>query len=488
VESLEFHREARDQAVAGVRRGQVIFGLLGLAIAGMLGLRYLQGKPVLSPRSTELLAFVTGQSGGGPPLPAAPPPESPAAQAGGAGAEQGPAAMVDPKGALAPFFQRLEALEAGIAKRPVRVLFYGTSEIGFDRVTSQIRRTLQKRFGDGGKGFVVISRGWRYQRHRDILWTVPPDRWQVFSVLGRRRPDGRYGLGGVLAINRATGSQVTYETVPLSQAMPEGYFPFPSGTRFSKAVLYYQEFPEGGSVRWEVDGRLAKTVATVGPEVADRTALISLQDGPHRVRLTARDGEVRLYGISFERPRGFVLDAVMAVGGGGDTQLGYDPEHLKGQVAARHPDLIVFQFGANEAARRGGLSEQEIERFVLDYEEGVRRTLAGQPDAACLIISSKDLGVRRRNVIETAPGVLPIVRGSAEVARRTGCAFLNLFERMGGEGTMRRFWLHEPRLVSSDLGHLMRQGAVQVGDSIASALLEDYAQFAHRSRPDAGNG
>jgi hypothetical protein len=458
--------------LTGVRRGYVLVGALFLGVAIMGLSSYHQGQPIWRGFAERHALLYAGHED----------PERFGVNAGAerSGAEVAPDAREiphwsDPSSSMAPFFAALAELEDGRENRTVRALFFGTSEIGFDRVTSQIRRRMQARFGDGGKGFVVIAPGWRYQRHRDIDWRVDGN-WDVFSVRANRREDGRYGLGGVLAINHGP-AWVEYRTLTVDAARDAGYFDFLAGSRWARLELYYQGFPNAGAVTLEVDGEL-HTVSTARAVVEDDVFTLEAEDGPHQTRITTGDREVRLYGVAMERSSGFVLDALMVIGAWGHTHLNYDEAHLEKQVELRWPDLIIFQLGAKEAFRKPNLTDDEAEEFVKQYTLAVERTLAGRPGTSCLIVSMKDMGLRSRNRVITTPAVPKIVAGSREVAHNTGCAFFNTFEALGGEGTMERWSEHEPRLVSPDLGHLMRPGAVAVGDIITDTVIDAYGAYA----------
>lgn len=386
-------------------------------------------------------------------------------------------------GALEHFFVRLAALEAGRAKK-VRAVFYGSSEIGYDRVTSQIRRRLQARFGDGGKGFVVAAPGFRHTRHRDVKWRYAKS-WDAYSVRFGRRADGRYGYGGAIAVGGA-GAWVRYSTVESDHGRAQGYYDFPAGTRFSNLEVFYQTAPNAGDIAVTVDGQRVKTIATAAASTGDAVASLTLEDAPHAVELRAvgEEKNVRLYGVAMERVQGFVLDAAMVVGAWGHTHLNFDAEHLASQVARRAPDLIIFQMGAKEVFKIPDMDTAREKEFIEKFTESVRRTRAGRPQASCLVISSKDMGERRNGRIVTRQALERVVRGAKHVARNTGCAFFNLYAAMGGPGTAAAWWQHEPKLISPDLGHLMDPGAIKVGDIITDALL---AAYDNRKRPTKKN-
>ena len=70
-------------------------------------------------------------------------------------------------GPLAPFFESLASLERG-EQGTVRVLHYGDSHTAADFITTAIRRPLQKRFGDAGRGFVLLGQPWRSYMPKDV--------------------------------------------------------------------------------------------------------------------------------------------------------------------------------------------------------------------------------------------------------------------------------------------------------------------------------
>jgi len=474
----------REDPAGGVLGGYVIIAMLGLAFGSTQGVRLLRAPfPV---ERTEERTVVHRRL---------PRPKAAARPPGAAGPIR-PAVRAyrpvrhpyfrDPLGIMRGFFEALAEGDAGLREGPVRAVYFSNSEIGFDRVTSQMRRMLQARFGDGGKGFIAAAPGWRYQRHRDIIWERGGT-WKTEDVLDGRLPDGRYGLGGVRAVNDGP-AWIRFATLTEEESLKGGYYPFPAGTRFERFQLFYQAFPGGGDVRVEIDGgSFVDTVRTTGFEIRDRVFTAELEDAPHTVRVFAEGVPSHLYGAVFERREGFVLDAVMVVGAWADTQHNYDEEHLKRQISLRRPDLVVFQWGAKELMRNTDMGERQVRAFRRAYAKSIRRTMAGTDrGTSCLVVSPKDMGMRDRNLIVSRPAVRKLVGAAEAAARDTGCAFIDLFTAMGGEGSMRRWYESEPRMVSPDLGHILKPGAIHVGNLLGAMLLDGFRQ--HQRQTGGGSG
>ena len=76
--------------------------------------------------------------------------------------------IIDAAGSMRSFYEKLAALERGVAPKPVRIAIYGDSNLTSDFLPGQLRRVLQARYGDAGHGYVALSRPWLSYRHEDV--------------------------------------------------------------------------------------------------------------------------------------------------------------------------------------------------------------------------------------------------------------------------------------------------------------------------------
>ncbi|MBZ5606155.1 MAG: hypothetical protein LAO79_28005, partial [Acidobacteriia bacterium] len=105
-------------------------------------------------------------------------------------AEQPPSNLVDPKHELDHFYDAL--LKNGV----VRILHYGDSPTTGDLITADARAALQKEFGDGGTGFILIARPWAWYNHRGVEMDAS-SQWKIDIAGIAQAKDGMHGLGGV---------------------------------------------------------------------------------------------------------------------------------------------------------------------------------------------------------------------------------------------------------------------------------------------------
>lgn len=374
----------------------------------------------------------------------------------------------DPHGSMSHFQEALAGLDAKKRKRPVRVLVYGTSTNGADWVTSQMRKMFAKRFGDGGKGYLPIARGSKWQRHADVVWELD-GKWRGEQINRNRIKNGLYGFAGVATRNRGPAT-ATFTTAKKG----------PAGRAVGHYRLLYRAFPSGGHVKLRVDDGAWEDISTDAPKPEDRVHELSVKDGPHKLQVRVGAAPVHLYGVTLDRDRpGVTVDAAMLVGTYVKQLLRWDPEHLKHQIEEREPDLIVFWMGANEAATK--TMPWVPKDFIEDYEKVISMVRAGRPEASCLVYTTLDQGFRTNGHIETKPRVKEMVPLIRRIADEQNCAFFNLFEAIGGDGTMARWRAAKPKLVSKDFAHILPRGARKVGAIMYEALLRNY-----ENRPATG--
>jgi lysophospholipase L1-like esterase len=362
-------------------------------------------------------------------------------------------------GELDFFFERLAAAARREPGAVARISMYAVSTNGADRVSSTIRQGLQELFGDAGKGWIPISPGWTYQAHRDVQWAYQS--WRTAVVNRGRGPDGRYGLGGVIASSAGPHSWASFGT------MDDG----PSNRAVSSFDIYYQSWPRGGEMVLEVDGAERERVNVhCGEDTRDLVHEVRVPRGPHELTIRV-DGNVRLYGVTMENDGpGVVVDALMLIGASVSAARNFDEEHIATQVRQREPDLLVFWLGGNDVISRFFTPE----RFRADYDDAIRRIRAGRPEASCLVVSVLDMGDLIDGRIRTRAYVEPVVRTQEQVARDQGCAFFNLYAATGGRGTVERWYNAGTRLMVADYVHLTDAGSRVVGTLIRRAILEAY--------------
>lgn len=348
--------------------------------------------------------------------------------------------------ALRAIGDALSALERDPSRR-VRVLHYGDSNVAADLWTAVARAELQRRYGDGGSGYLLPPG--HGSAHRGAVTITAEGPWE-----SRRRgfvrdfgpTDGLWGLAGVAIEARGPGARIAID-------VPDAGVPH-------DLEVHLLARPRPGAIDVRVDDRPPVRLDAE----QDRPGLVmrrfELETGAHRVRVGHAGGVPRLLGVVVERRSGVVYDVLGINGHRASAILSWDEDLLRAQLRHRRPDLVVLSYGGNEAL--------DPDLPMTTYEERARRAIARvrslAPDASCLLVGP----------LATFPEHARRMRGVTAVQRRLapelGCAFWDSSALSGGPGTLDR-WARHPGMVSRDRLHLGRTGYERVGRAFADALL-----------------
>ena len=374
--------------------------------------------------------------------------------------------------AMRGFHEALEQLEEG-ERKLVRVLHYGDSILTTDQLSGEVRRILQGRFGDGGHGFVLLGKPWRWYGHVDVDHGAR-GKWRGRPITSDPVRDGMYGLGGVAMEPQRASHGRAWAGPSLDEESQVG-------KRVSSFDVSYMVQPRGGSFQIKLDGQVQETVSTAADETAAVHKVIEAPTPRSRLEVQYNnDGPVRLFGVVLETDGpGIVYDS-LAINGARASVLGrYDESHWASELERRDPALVVVMFGANEGANRFLV----LKEYRVHLRELLRNIRKAVPRSSILVVGPLDQA--RRNGDHTfSSWKMPIKLSQAqrEVAMSEGCAFFDTWTAMGGEGSMGKWFRHG--LGGGDLIHPTEHGARKIGGWLAEALLYDY----YKARSDSSDG
>jgi lysophospholipase L1-like esterase len=371
--------------------------------------------------------------------------------------------------ALRHFFDALAGLDEARAHEDVNVVQFGDSHTAADYETGPLRRALQARFGDGGRGFVSVGRPWRFYVqegvHLDGMsgWTAERGKY----VNGKFAGDGMYGLVGVSVASSERGARAWTDL----------------SVRATRIELAYLEQPQGGSMDLLIDGVWARRIATRASAVGSGYVTAEVTDAPHHVELQAiGDGEVRVFGMSLDRsPVGVTLDALGVNGARVSNLLTWDEGHFSEQLRHRGADLVVLAYGTNESS--DNTPPDLYERQLVDVLGRVGRAV---PAASCLLLGPPDRALHADGTWTTAPRLYDIIASQRRVAEAAGCAYYSQLDAMGGAGSIAAWAVESPPRAMLDRTHLSREGYAELGDAVARDLVAGYEAWrAAAGRPAA---
>jgi lysophospholipase L1-like esterase len=272
-----------------------------------------------------------------------------------------------------------------------------------------------------------------------------------------------FGLGGVTF----SGSPPAHTTIQFARAVA------------SQFEICFLSQPDGGDFTVSAGGHLLGRTSTAGSSKSAGFATYHVDPPAAEVAVHVAEGNVRLFGVIAEGTGpGIVYDS-LGLNGGSITVLArmFNQAHWTEQLRHRRPDLIVINYGTNEASFAAFIEGE----YEGELKETIRRIHRAVPNTSVLIMSPMDRGQRTPSgEIETMPTIPKLVEIQRRVARETGCAFFDTFDAMGGEGTMARWYASDPRLVAADLIHPFGDGGRIVASLFTKEIFAGLARFKHR--------
>jgi len=332
------------------------------------------------------------------------------------------------------FLKAFYASLADCGGQVVRVLHYGDSQIEEDRMTQQIRETLQQRFGGSGVGLMPLAqtiptRTVRQQLHMNGRLVQPaqgPQRYIVYGPKRDQRKDGLYGVMGQVA--EMNDSLVSGSEDIMALCTPQ-----------DKKQRY---------TRWQV--------------FADSTIASSFSGDT--VRLSGRG---KVYGLSQVSDTGIIVDNIPMRGCLGLVFTKIDSAQLAAFYHEQHVRLIIMQFGGN--AIPFNQNPSTIGAIVRGLRDQVRYIQACAPEADILFIGPSDMLTQTDGEWQTYPMVPYMDKMLHQMALKENIAYFSLFRWMGGTGSMKHW--QEIGLAGDDGIHFTRSGARKAGNAVANWLI-----------------
>ncbi len=356
---------------------------------------------------------------------------------------------------MQPFYRALD--RAGT--ETVRIAYFGDSFIEGDIFTADLRSFLQQHYGGCGVGFVPIHTASSKAR---VSVRQEAEGWENHSIMDtvyfdREKQDiaNRYFIPHAEASFALQGQKRYYSN--LDKCDKSSFF-----FRVDSAV----------HIVADVNGEpaLDRVYNSKGLSVAEVYGDIRSV----RFRVMTADTSSVFYGASMDGTSGISLDNFAMRGASGLNLRSVPMQTMKAFGEVRPYDLIILQFGLNVAS-------QEMTDYS-GYAKGMRFVISHIkecfPDAGILVVSVADRDYKTDDgSILTMPGIKSLVAYQKKMAADEHVAFWNMFQAMGGDGSMRLLVEAEPPMANLDYTHINSRGGKHMAKMLYDAIQYGKAKF-----------
>lgn len=358
------------------------------------------------------------------------------------------------------FFEKLSGLED--TSEELHVFHYGDSQIEGDRITGRIRSSWQKTWGGSGPGLIPASQPIPSlalrQSHKGNI--------KRYTQFGREDSTLKHNCyGGMAAFTRI------YDSMSLLVK------PHPVGFRKNKvwheAEILIGGAPEGGKLTVYGEETDSVTIEIAPSQAGSHSSVTVKLDGVKEdLNFDFTGREIDVTGIKLGSGYGLVVHNIPMRGSSGTLFKKLNKDHYKKYMQHWNVGLVILQFGGNTAPYI--LDELAAMRYGKRFRKQLTYLKSILPDAAFLVIGPSDMGISSDSTALTYPMLGAIRNEMEKVTVMEGELFWDMFEAMGGEGTMEVWAEEEPRLASPDLVHFTPKGAKVIGDLLDEAFRSEF--------------
>lgn len=379
------------------------------------------------------------------------------------------------KAALFPFFAALTKAPEG--KRPIRIMHYGDSQLEGDRITSYVRNKLQVQFGGHGPGLVSVA---------DIVPNfsverVISDNWKRFSVMGRRDSTLTHKRFGALSSFSRFTPILPDSIAPDSSEHTATITLRPLKRSYARARswttcrLYYGWHRAPLTISVSRNGEHVRT-ETVPP--GDRLHIGEWRfAGPSdevTITLSGADSP-DVFGVSLEGPAGVAMDNIAARGGAGYEFGKVDQSLSKAMYDDLGVKLLVLQYGGNVLPNLK--SEADVEQYGRFFGAQIARFRKMIPGVNIIVIGPSDMSIKEGENYVTRPFLEEVRDAMKANTLAQGAVFWDMYEAMGGRGSMVSWVEADPPLAATDYTHFSPAGSKKIGELFYTALINEYAEW-----------
>ena len=353
---------------------------------------------------------------------------------------------------LSKFFKALASRD----KRTVRVAFFGDSYIEGDIFCGDFRAVMQKEYGGRGVGMMPLASQVSSFR-QTVRHTFGS--WRTHSLTDAGNNHSKTGISGNYFVPE-NGAWAKYVCVKSP------------GLDYVRRVRILYSLPSGQtSMAYSLNNE--KTLTARLESSSQLNVYDIAADSIVSVRMDFSASDILVHGISLQDTAGVLVDNFSLRGAPG-TSLKYIPtENLSLTDSIFGYDLLILQYGLNVMSAK----TTHYSSYLKGMKEAVEHLKKAFPESSILLLSVGDRSMKGVNGYETMPGVHAMVACQRQVCMETGIVFWDMFEAMGGNGSMVSLVNSKPPKANKDYTHLNFEGGKYLAEILFKTLLVEKEKY-----------
>ena len=356
-----------------------------------------------------------------------------------------------------PLFDQLEhANEEG---KTYRVMHYGDSQIEMDRISSVLRQKLQELFGGSGPNMIPAI-----QTVSTISVSQQSSNLKRYMVYGdaSRASHNRYGVMSQFGQVIGSGS-ISFTRTSHSQS-------FDKAKEISTVSVLLGKNSNNFKATLKCDTITPETKVLPANDSVSLITWILPTNVKHGT--ISFIGNAEIYAVLLDGESGVAIDNVALRGCSGTIFTRLNENTLRQSFDLLNTRLIIMQFGGN---RMPGISStKNIPPYIAELEKQIQYMKRVAPKATFLFIGPADMGKSYGGKMGTWKNLPELNDSLRALALRNDMAYWDMFNVMGGEGSMAQWVKHKPPMAGPDYVHFTYRGAQEIGSDLAKSFTTYY--------------
>ncbi|MCO6174110.1 SGNH/GDSL hydrolase family protein [Flavobacterium sp. NRK F10] len=363
---------------------------------------------------------------------------------------------------LIPFFEKLYQLQTQNSGN-VRIAYYGDSMTDGDMIVQDLRALFQAKFGGQGVGFVNITS--ESAASRGSVKHQFSKNWQTQSYLKTKKPVFPFGVNG--------------HVFEANDTLNNNWVKYKAGRNRFSTVLNNPTLFYGKSTNEEAEisvivNETDTLTKHLKPDHLVNTLKLAGNTDVNTIKVTFKAADsIPVYGLNFDDGKGVHVDNFSSRGNSGLPLSMFDAALMQQFQKQLGYDLIVLHYGTN-VLNYGSYNYSWYEKRMSRVVEYLRQCF---PGVAILVISTADKATKYDLEMQSDSAVVPLVNAQKKYAVASKTGFVNLYELMGGDGSMVHWVEEEPSKANKDYTHFNYRGAREVAGMVYNQLDEGYEKY-----------
>ena len=367
--------------------------------------------------------------------------------------------MNDDRSVMDKFFAALETSQRD--NTSFRIIHYGDSQIEMDRISSYLREQLQRSYGGSGMGLLPaleVTPKYTVAQESEGGWA----RKLAFGSESGRAKHNRYGPMGYFCQKESYVASVV-----ITARENTSY----KNRNFKQCKVVVGAIDKPLEISIAANGKVIEN-QTIQASNSEQLVTFNVDSAKGKIGLKFIGSKADILGIALDGTSGVSVDNVPMRGCSGNIFKRLNAETLRKTYDMLGVKMLILQFGGN--ALPGMKSKANAEAYGKKILEELNFLKSIDPGLLLFVIGPADMSTKINGTLQTHPQLENVRDALKNATLQAGGVFWDMYEAMGGNGSMIEWVKAKPSLGSPDYIHYTQKGAAKISEIFYASLMKEY--------------